>query len=65
MPERLDLVGATVVAVLAFGGAATGLVVGAATSSIGLDVVGLVVLDRTLRPGRRLGSADVHSSDAR
>ena len=39
--------------------------VGAAMSSMGLVVVGLVVLDETLHPGRRRGSLHVHSFDAR
>jgi low temperature requirement protein LtrA len=64
-PGRFGLVGAAVLAVLVLGGAAGALGVGAATLSMGLVVVVLVVLDQTLRPGYRAGSAHVHSSDAR
>ncbi len=64
-PGRLGLVGVVVVAVLVLGGTAGSIGIGAATLSMGLVVVALVLLDEMLRPGYRDGSAHVHSSDAR
>jgi low temperature requirement protein LtrA len=64
-PGRLGLVGAGVVAVLVLGGTAGSLGIGAATVSMGLAFVAVVLLDEVLRPGHRAGWSHVHSSDAR